>query len=101
LTGLYGRTGVSESRRPRHAFAEDFRKIGRRSSPDQYQRVVILTDNAPWHTGTPVTKVLADNPHRRVKRLPSSSPRLNVIEHFGKLLCRQRPTTAGPTPLPT
>jgi hypothetical protein len=32
---------------------------------------------------------LADNPHRGLKRLPGSSPQLNGIEHFGKLLCRR------------
>jgi transposase len=36
-----------------------------------------------------VRRVLADNPHLESKRLPSYSPRLNVIERFWKLLRRR------------
>lgn len=46
-------------------------------------------DNAPWHGGEPIRKARADNPHRELKRLPSYSPQLNVIERFGKLLRRR------------
>jgi transposase len=87
--GLYRRTGVSKSRRLQRAFADHLRKIGRRYPRDRYPRVVLLIDNAPWHAGEPVTKALADNPHLELKRLPSYSPQLNVIERFWKLLRRR------------
>jgi transposase len=87
--GLYRRTGVSKARRLQQAFADHLRKIGRRYPQDKYPRVVLLIDNAPWHAGEPVRKALADNPHLELKRLPSYSPQLNVIERFGKLLRRR------------
>jgi transposase len=51
--------------------------------------VVVIIDNAPWHVGAPVTQALAANPHLEVYRLPSSSPQLNVIARFWKLLRRR------------
>jgi transposase len=87
--GLCRRTGVSKSRRPQQAFADHVRKIGRRYPREKYPRVVLVIDNAPWHAGAPVTKALADNLHLELKRLPSYSPQLNVIERFWKPLCRR------------
>jgi transposase len=87
--GLYRRTGQSKARRLQLAFAAHLRKIGRRYPKDKYSRVVLLIDNAPWHAGEPVTKALAENPHLELKRLPSYSPQLNVIERFWKLLRRR------------
>jgi transposase len=80
---------VSKSRRPQRAFADHRRKLGRRYPPSRYPRVVLVIDNAAWHPGTPVTKALADHPHLELKRLPSYSPQLNVIERFWKLLRRR------------
>jgi transposase len=46
-------------------------------------------DNAPWHRGKPIDEARDENPHLEFQRLPSSSPQLNVIERFGKLLRRR------------
>jgi transposase len=51
--------------------------------------VVLLIDNAPWHTGQAMTAALAENPHLRLHRLPSYSPQLNPIERFWKKLRRR------------
>ncbi len=87
--GLKRRTGVSKTRRLQQAFADHLRKVGRCYPKDRYPRVVLLIDNAPWHAGEPVRRALADNPHLELKRLPSYSPQLNVIERFWKLLRRR------------
>jgi hypothetical protein len=42
-----------------------------------------------WHRGKPTDEALAANPHLGFKRLLSYSPKLNVIERFGKLLRRR------------
>jgi transposase len=55
----------------------------------KYPEVVILIDNAPWHSGAAMKQVLADNPHLKLKRLPSYSPQLNPIERFWKKLRRR------------
>jgi transposase len=88
-TGLYRRTGESKTRRLQRAFAAHLRRLGRRYPKDQFPRVVILIDNAPWHAGEPVRQALAEHPHLELKRLPSYSPQLNVIERFWKLLRRR------------
>lgn len=88
-TGLYRATGESKTRRLQRAFAQHLRRLGQRYPRDKYPRVVVLIDNAPWHGGEPVQKTLADNPHLELKRLPSYSPQLNVIERFWKLLRRR------------
>ena len=51
--------------------------------------MVLVIDNAPWHRGRPVDEALAANPHLELKRLPSYSPQLNVIEWFWRLLRRR------------
>jgi transposase len=88
-TGLYGRTGESKTRRLQRAFAAHLRRLGRRYPRERYARVVILIDNAPWHAGTPVRQALAEHPQLELKRLPSYSPQLNVIERFWKVLRRR------------
>jgi transposase len=88
-TGLYRRTGESKTRRLQRAFANHLRRLGRRYPAAQHRRVVIVIDNAPWHGGEPVQQALAEHPHLELKRLPSYSPQLNVIERFWKLLRRR------------
>ncbi len=88
-TGLYRANGESKTRRLQRAFAAHLRRLGRRYPAAKYPRVVLLIDNAPWHAGAPVKQALADNPHLELKRLPSYSPQLNVIERFWKLLRRR------------
>jgi serine/threonine protein kinase/transposase len=88
-TGLSRRTGESKTRRLQRAFAAPLRRRGRRDPPDKHPRVVALIDNAPGHAGEPIRQALADHPQLELKRLPSYSPQLNVIERFWKLLRRR------------
>lgn len=88
-TGLYRATGESKTRRRQRAFAAHLRRLGKRYPAARHPRVVILIDNAPWHAGAPVRQALAEYPHLELKRLPSYSPQLNVIERFWKLLRRR------------
>lgn len=88
-TGLYRRTGESKTRRLQRAFAEHLRQIAARYPARKHPRVVLIIDNAPWHRGQPIDEARADNPHLELKRLPSYSPQLNVIERFWKALRRR------------
>jgi transposase len=88
-TGLLRRTGESKARRLQRAFAAHLRQLARRYPAAKFPRVVLIIDNAPWHAGEVVRQVLAEHPHLELKRLPSYSPQLNVIERFWKLLRRR------------
>jgi transposase len=88
-TGLYRATGESKTRRLQRAFANHLRRLGRRYPQYKHPEVVLLIDNAPWHGGDPVQQALAEYPQLKLKRLPSYSPQLNVIERFWKLLRRR------------
>ncbi len=88
-TGLYRRTGESKTRRLQRTFAAHLRQVAARYPAEKHPRVVLIIDNAPWHAGGPVAAALAENPHLELKRLPSYSPQLNVIERFWKLLRRR------------
>ena len=48
-----------------------------------------MIDNAPWHRGALIDEALAGNPHLEFYRLPSCSPRPNVIERLWKRLRRR------------
>src|SRR3954468_254315 len=69
-------TGHSKTRRLQEAFAAHLRHIGRLYPAAKSKRVVLIIDNAPWHSGQAVAQALADNPHLEFKRLPSYSPRM-------------------------
>jgi transposase len=88
-TGLYRRTGESKTRRLQRTFAGHLRQVAACYPAGRHPRVVLIIDNAPWHRGRPIDEALAANPHLELKRLPSYSPQLNLIERFWKLLRRR------------
>lgn len=71
------------------AFARHLEDIARAYPVEQYPRVVLVIDNAPWHKGAKVNRVLGKHSHLELYRLPSYSPKLNVIERFWKVLRRR------------
>jgi hypothetical protein len=83
------KTGQSKTRRMQQAFADHVRHVGRAYPQHSHPEVVLLIDNAPWHAGAAIRQALADNPHLKLKRLPSYSPQLNPIERFWKRLRRR------------
>jgi transposase len=82
-------TGKSKTRRLQEAFAAHLRHRAGRYPAGVHERVVLAIDNAPWHRGRPIEEALAENPHLELYRPPSSSPQLNVIERFWRLLRRR------------
>ena len=83
------KTGQSKQRRLQGAFAAHLRDIARAYPASKYPEVVITIANAPWHRGALMAQVLAAHPHLQLKRLPSYSPQLNVIERFWRVLRRR------------
>ena len=79
----------SKTRRLQRAFANHLRHVGRMYPREKFQRVVLTRDNAPWHRGPLRDEALQENPHLELYRLPSYSPRLNVIERFWRKLRRR------------
>jgi transposase len=71
------------------AFVRHVRDLARTYPAARYPRVVLVIDNAPWHTGAMVTTWLKRLPHLELYRLPSYSPQLQVIERFWKILRRR------------
>ena len=78
------RTGESKTRRRQRAFAAHLRHVGRLDPAAEFRRVVLISDNAPWHRGGLIDQALRDHPHLEFYRLPSYSPCLNRIEPFWK-----------------
>lgn len=87
--GARAKTGQSKTRRLQAAFAKHLCDIARAYPADQHAFVVLTVDRAPWHRGRLITEVLEKFPHLKLYRLPSYSPKLNVIERFWKLLRRR------------
>ena len=83
------KTGESKNGRLTEAIAAHLRHVGRVYPKEQYRRVVLIIDNAPWHAGKAVDDALRDNPHLEFKRLPAYSPSLNPIERFWRVLRRR------------
>jgi transposase len=80
---------ASKTRRMQRAFAQHLRHVGRMYPRERFKRVVLTIDNAPWHRGKLIDEALAENPQLEFYRLPSYSPRLNLIERFWKKLRRR------------
>ena len=85
------RTGRSKTARLQDVFAQQIGDVARAYPAEQFPCVVLVIDNAPWHRGAALDAMLAKFPHIQLKRLPSYSPSLNVIERLWKKL-RQRVT---------
>jgi hypothetical protein len=83
------KTGHRKQQRLQGACAGHLQDIARAYPASGYPEVVITIDNAPWHRGAGVERVLAAHPHLRLYRLPSYSPQLNVIERFWRVLRRR------------
>src|SRR5215813_1700500 len=79
----------SKTRRMQRAFAAHLRHVGKTYPREKFRRVVLTIDNAPWHRGPLINEALAENPQLGLYRLPSYSPKLNVIERFWKKLRRR------------
>jgi transposase len=78
--------GSSKTGRMQEAFAEHLRHIAQSYPVETCTEVILMLDNAPWHRGKAITKVLETNPHLKLYRLPSYSPQLNPIERLWKKL---------------
>jgi hypothetical protein len=83
------KSGQSKVQRLQVAFAAHLRDIARVYPGGAHPEGVITIDNAPWHRGPLIEHVLEAHPHLRLKRLPSYSPQLNVIERFWRVLRRR------------
>jgi hypothetical protein len=83
------KTGRRKQQRLQAAFIGHLRDMARAYPASTSAEVVITIDKAPWHRGAGVEEVLAAQPHLRLSRLPSSSPQLNVIERFWRVLRRR------------
>jgi transposase len=83
------KSGESKNRRMQRAFAGHLRHVARAYPAGRFKRVVLTIDNAPWHRGALIDEALKENPHLEFYRLPSYSPRLNLIERFWKRLRRR------------
>lgn len=88
-TPAKGQKTASRQRWLQEAFARHVRDIARRYPVDQYPRVVLVIDNAPWHKGGLIAQVLKEVRHVELYRLPSYSPQLQVIERFWKVRRRR------------
>jgi len=83
------KTGRSKTRRMPGAFAAPPRPVARLDPADRHERVLPITDDAPWRRGQPIDGALAEHPHLEFPRLPSYSPRPNVVERSWKSLRRR------------
>jgi hypothetical protein len=83
------KTGRSTQQQLQAAFAVHLREIARAYSAGTYAEVVLTIANALWHRGAGMDEVLAAYPHLHLDRLPRSSPQLNVIERFWRVLRRR------------
>jgi transposase len=83
------KTGQSKPQRLQVVFAAHLKDIARTYPASRYPEVILTIDNASWHGGALIRQVLEAYPHLHVKRLPSYSPQLHVIERFWRVLRRR------------
>jgi transposase len=83
------RGGPAKTARLQQAFAAHLRAIARASPATLGTPVLLTLENAPWHQGAGIAAVLAAHPQLPLSRLPSSSPHLNLIERFWRVLRRR------------
>ena len=70
-------------------FARHVRDSARAYPATHYPRVVLVIDNAPSHRGALVTQALRECPQLDCYRWPRSSPQLQLMERFWKVLRRR------------
>jgi hypothetical protein len=83
------KSGESKNRRMQRAFAAHLQHVAAVYPAGRFKRVVLTIDNAPWHRGALIDEALKENPQLELYRLPSYSPRLNLIERFWRKLRRR------------
>ena len=66
------RTGRSKTARLQQAFAAHLRDMARAYPASLGKPLIVTIDNAPWHRGKAVDRVLAEQPHLRWYRLPTA-----------------------------
>ena len=83
------KTGHRKQQRLQTAFVAHRGAIARAYPARRSPEVVSTIAKAPGHSGAGVAQVLEAHSHRRLSRLPSYSPQLNVIERFWRVLRRR------------
>jgi DDE superfamily endonuclease len=79
----------SRPRRVQAGLARHVRGIARAYPAAHDPRVVLVSDNAPWHRGARMTQALTACAPLALYRLPGSSPQLHVIEPCWRVLRRR------------
>lgn len=78
--------GMSKCARMQAQFARHLDDVGRAYPREDFLRVVLLVDGAPWHRGRLVEEALKRNPHLLLYKLPPYSPQLQPIERLWRPL---------------
>ena len=78
---------ICTSRMNQFSYADFLRKLHRKFSP---KPVFVVCDNAPYHGGAEVRRLLATSIDLELVKLPKRSPHLNPIEKLWKQVKRNR-----------
>ncbi|MDP7060517.1 MAG: IS630 family transposase [Candidatus Marinimicrobia bacterium] len=70
-------------------FIKHLEQVAKKYPAKKYPEVVLTIDNASWHQGEQLNKLLKKHTHLKLFRLPPYSPKLQVIERFWKILRRR------------
>jgi hypothetical protein len=81
--------GLSKTKRMQAEFAAHLRQVGRAYPAEEYGWVVLVIDNALWHSGRVVEEAMEEQRHLMLYRLPSYSPELSEIEDLWKPMRQQ------------